>query len=352
MSDEPAQLPDLQALLRDTEQENEAERRVAELRGKTLFSDAEASHERALTKRMLLQAILQAPTPCDKMRRVSQPVAPVSHDELQERRPLTTQDILEHEDSFDCGGGVGNVVAGVQEDSFVPRRIRKKQPRPDGTRSPFFHHFFARTVVTAEEQRIMDDINASGLCHLLRQWASGLLEHAQSVVQEELHHLASTSAYKRDPFQDDFPRSSSTDDWLLNRPTWHVEVLNSSTMSDNEIIEKEKTVVGRQGFVSAEMYRDFLNAEDRRPKISDMPQNIVDLRHRVLGLLQRMYKLHGRGAEYCDIKDVRDLGPLLTAIGIKSESRAAAAGGRILTKSTVASCKAGNCSCLSLLPKP
>ena len=155
---------------------NQAERRVAELRGNALFSDAEASRERALTKRILLQAILQAPTPFEKMRRVSQPVAPVSHEESlncgaggvfhesQEKRPLTTQDILEHEDSFDCGGDAGDIVMGVQEDSFVPRRIRKKQPRPDGTRLPFFHHFFARTVLTAEEQQIIDDINAFGLC--------------------------------------------------------------------------------------------------------------------------------------------------------------------------------------------
>ena len=204
---EPAQLPDLQALLRDTEQENQAERRVAELRGNALFSDAEASRERALTKRMLLQAILQAPTPFEKMRRVSQPVAPVSHEESlncgaggvfhesQEKRPLTTQDILEHEDSFDCGGDAGDIVMGVQGDSFVPRRIRKKQPRPDGTRLPFFHHFFARTVLTAEEQQIIDDINAFGLCRLLHQWASGLLEYAQSAVQEELRTRYSESLY-------------------------------------------------------------------------------------------------------------------------------------------------------------
>ena len=320
MSDEPAQLPDLQALLRDTEQENQAERRVAELRGNALFSDAEASRERALTKRILLQAILQAPTPFEKMRRVSQPVAPVSHEESlncgaggvfhesQEKRPLTTQDILEHEDSFDCGGDAGDIVMGVQEDSFVPRRIRKKQPRPDGTRLPFFHHFFARTVLTAEEQQIIDDINAFGLCRLLHQWASGLLEYAQSAVQEELRYLASTSADKRDPFQDEFPQSSSTDvgcDWLLDRPTWHVEVLNSSTVSENEVAEKEDNVAGRQGFVSAEMCRDFLSAEDRRPKISDMPQNIVDLRHQVLSILQRIFKLHGRGVILDQIHVVR-----------------------------------------------
>ena len=104
----------------------------------------------------------------------------------RKKRPLTTQDILEHEDSFDCGGDAGDIVMGVQGDSFVPRRIRKKQPRPDGTRLPFFHHFFARTVLTAEEQQIIDDINAFGLCRLLHQWASGLLEYAQSAVQEEL----------------------------------------------------------------------------------------------------------------------------------------------------------------------
>ena len=247
-------------------------------------------------------------------------MAPVSHEESlncgaggvfhesQEKRPLTTQDILEHEDSFDCGGDAGDIVMGVQEDSFVPRRIRKKQPRADGTRLPFFHHFFARTVLTAEEQQIIDDINAFGLCRLLHQWASGLLEYAQSAVQEELRYLASTSAYKRDPFQDEFPQSSSTDvgcDWLLDRPTWHVEVLNSSTVSENEVTEKEDNVAGRQGFVSAEMYRDFLSAEDRRPKISDMPQNIVDLRHQVLSILQRIFKLHGRGVILDQIHVVR-----------------------------------------------
>ena len=56
-------------------------------------------------------------------------------------------------------------------------------------------------------------------------------------------------------------------------------------------------------------------------------------------------------AKYCGIKDVRDLGPLLTALGIKSEARATAAGGRILTRTTIDSIKAGNCNCLSLLPK-
>ena len=55
-------------------------------------------------------------------------------------------------------------------------------------------------------------------------------------------------------------------------------------------------------------------------------------------------------AEHCGIR-VRDVSMILTFLNIKSEARATAAGGRMLTRSGINSVRAGNTNCLRLLPK-
>ncbi|CAE7232535.1 unnamed protein product [Symbiodinium sp. CCMP2592] len=198
MSDELSHV-DLQRMLQVTEYENKDEIRVAELRGRAAYCDAEAARERASCKRMLLEAMLKVPTPQQKRACVPRDAQLLTAQRIEAHEgacvpqdaqppwtelpePLTMQHIEAHADSFDCRSTVIWPVP-------MPMRIYKK-PRPAATRVPFFYRFFPDAPTTSEEEHVITMLEASGVHNLLREFAEQLLEFAETVVQNELQEIA------------------------------------------------------------------------------------------------------------------------------------------------------------------
>ena len=80
-----------------------------------------------------------------------------------------------------------------------PRKISGKQERPIHCREPFFHHFFAKTCVSPDEEKIISELRLSTLNELLHKLATELLHFAQDVVTEELKMIAQ-AAVKNDGY--------------------------------------------------------------------------------------------------------------------------------------------------------
>ncbi|CAE7198662.1 unnamed protein product [Symbiodinium sp. CCMP2592] len=273
-------------LLQTTEDENREERHIA----KQL---AEASLQRAKNKGVLLDALVNK----DLVSKAETSEAP------EPVNLLTTQDIENHLSSLDLGHSArapseATTIPGELPDEPLhdvperidhPRRISSKRERPVHCRKPFFHHFFAKTNINPDEEKIISELRSSNLNGLLHQLATALLDFAQDVVTEELELIA-RHAVKNDG------GGHVADSVEFGKQPWFVSVKQdlasgNATSSDESSCAEETHGV----FVTADMFRTFLEEERHRPLVADLPKHIIDLRHLILQIGRHVYETYGIG---------------------------------------------------------
>ena len=163
----------------------------------------------------------------------------------------------------------------------------------------------------------MSELRLSTLDELLHKLATELLHFAQDVVTEEFKmiaraavkndgdgHVADSAAVKNDG------DGHVADSAGFGKQPWFVSVkqdLASGNVTDSDesscMVEEthgsdESSCTAEEAhgaFVTAEMFRAFLDEERHRPLVADLPKHIIDLRHLILQIGRQVFETHGIG---------------------------------------------------------